>query len=38
MPGTAHLDDAGSATTFQPIAECTLPAVRSSGRSPPAAV
>jgi hypothetical protein len=37
LPGTAHLDDAGSATTFQPIAECTLLTVRSSGRSPPAA-
>jgi hypothetical protein len=37
-PGTTYLDDAGSATTFQPIAERTLLAVRSSGRSPPAGV
>jgi hypothetical protein len=38
VPGTVHLDDAGSATTFQPVAECALLAVRSSGRSPPVAV
>src|SRR2546428_14113793 len=33
--GSAHLDDAGSATEILPLAESTIFAARSSGRSPP---
>jgi hypothetical protein len=36
IPGLGHLDDAGSAASFQPLVEDTLLAVRSTGRSPPA--
>lgn len=37
-PGAAELADAGRATSFVPLDEGTLLAVRSTGRSPPAAL
>ena len=36
IPGAWHLADAGRAVSFQLLAEGTLLAVRSTGRSPPA--
>ena len=37
-PGASHLDDAGSPVSEQVLVEELLLAVRSTGRSPPAAV
>jgi hypothetical protein len=36
-PGAAHLDDAGSAVSFQLLIGSVLLPVRTTGRSPPAA-
>jgi hypothetical protein len=38
VPGVSHLADAGRAVSFQPLPDGTLLAVRSNGRSPPAAL
>jgi hypothetical protein len=37
VAGTCHLADAGGAVSFHPLADGILLAVRSTGRSPPAA-
>ncbi len=38
VPGVCDLADAGRALSFQPLVEGTLLVVRSTGRSPPAAL